>query len=407
MKIGILTADSNGCFPVPASKGGAVSTLIESLVQENSEKRLVELTIFSYYDEKAYKESKKYSNVNFIWVKVPKYIKVLDSLFYKIVKQRNAVKAISYKSIFSLLYYIKFVSKYLKKNQFDKLVLENNIPIAWIIQLSHYSGEYYYHLHNVPRINAKCKRVFDKCTGYLCVSKYVTRQIESKNNPIGPVDSEKVKVVYNAIDTGLFRPYSVAHKNKIRQKIREQYHIDNNDKIILFTGRISKEKGLDVLLDALKEITIDNYKLLIVGGVMHGSNNKDKYFDLINKKVKPILSSVIFTGYVDHNRLPDFYNVADVTVLPSIWEEPAGLTMIEALSCGSPLITTNSGGIGEYVDHKAVVIERDANIRVNLAEQILNVIENKYNYNEKDQVNYIKQNFSEKNYLEKFIDSIY
>ena len=140
---------------------------------------------------------------------------------------------------------------------------------------------------------------------------------------------------------------------------------------------------------------------------MHGSNNKDKYFDLINKKVKPILSSVIFTGYVDHNRLPDFYNVADVTVLPSIWEEPAGLTMIEALSCGSPLITTNSGGIGEYVDHKAVVIERDANIRVNLAEQILNVIENKYNYNEKDQVNYIKQNFSEKNYLEKFIDSIY
>ena len=69
MKIGILTADSNGCFPVPASKGGAVSTLIESLIRENSEKGLAELTIFSYYDEKAYKKSRKYSNVNFIWVK--------------------------------------------------------------------------------------------------------------------------------------------------------------------------------------------------------------------------------------------------------------------------------------------------------------------------------------------------
>lgn len=407
MKIGILTADSNGCFPVPASKGGAVSTLIESLVQENSEKGLVELTIFSYYDETAYKESKKYSNVNFIWVKVPKYIKKLDNLFYKIIKQRSTVKAISYKSIFSLLYYIKYVSKYLKKNQFDKLILENNIPIAWIIQLSHYSGQYYYHLHNVPRINAKCKKVFDNCTGYLCVSKYVAHQIESKDNPIGPIGLEKTKIVYNAIDTDLFKPYSLDYKKMIRHQIKNKYSISPNDKIILFTGRISKEKGLDVLLDALKKVKVDNYKLLIVGSIMHGANEKNGYVDLVKHKAHEISPHVLFTGYIAHDKLADYYNAADVTVLPSTWEEPAGLTMVEALSCGSSLITTNSGGIGEYVDHKAIMIERDANIRVNLAKQISNVIENKYNYNEKDQVNYIKQKFSEKNYLERFIDSIY
>ena len=407
MKIGILTADSNGCFPVPASKGGAVSTLIESLVQENSGKGLAELTIFSYYDETAYQESKKYSNVNFIWVKVPKYIKRLDNLFYKIVKQRNAVKAISYKSIFSLLYYIKYVSKYLKKNQFDKLILENNIPIAWIIRVSHYSGQYYYHLHNVPRINAKCKKIFDNCAGYLCVSKYVAHQIESKDNPIGPVNLEKTKVVYNAIDTDLFKPYSLDHKKMIRQQIKKKYSISSNDKIILFTGRISKEKGLDILLDALKKVKVDNYKLLIVGSIMHGANEKNDYVDLVKHKAHEISPHVLFTGYIAHDKLADYYNAADVTVLPSTWKEPAGLTMVEALSCGSPLITTNSGGIGEYVDHKAIMIERDANIRVNLAKQVSNVIENKYNYNEKDQVNYIKQKFSGKNYLERFIDSIY
>lgn len=405
MKIGILTADSNGCFPVPASKGGAVSTLIESLIRENSEKGLAELTIFSYYDEKAYKKSRKYSNVNFIWVKVPKYIKKLDSLFYKIIKKKSAVKAISYKSIFSLIYYIKYVSKYLKKNRFDKLILENNIPIAWIIQLSHYNGQYYYHLHNVPRINPKCKKVFDKCTGYLCVSKYVAHEIESTNNPIGPVAMKKVKVVYNAIDTGLFRQYSLAHKSKIRQEIKKQYHINQDDKIVLFTGRISKEKGLDVLLDALKEIRSNKYKLLIVGSVMHGSNNKDEYFTLINKKVKSILPNVVFTGYIDHSRLPDFYNVADVTVLPSMWEEPAGLTMIEALACGSPVITTRTGGIPEYVEGSAIVLNRDSRLITNLANQIDNVLNNLRVYRDKG-VFQINNRFSEKNYLERFLKSI-
>ena len=406
MKIGILTADSNGCFPVPASKGGAVSTLIESLVQENSEKGLVELTIFSYYDETAYKESKKYSNVNFIWVKVPKYIKRLDNLFYKIVKQRSAVKAISYKSIFSLLYYIKYVSKYLKKNQFDKLILENNIPIAWIIQLSHYSGQYYYHLHNVPRINAKCKKVFDNCAGYLCVSKYVAHQIESKDNPIGPIGLEKTKVVYNAIDTDLFKPYSLDHKKTIRHQINNKYSISPNDKIILFTGRISKEKGLDVLLDALKKVKVDNYKLLIVGSIMHGANEKSDYVDLVKHKAHEISPHVLFTGYIAHDKLADYYNAADVAVLPSTWEEPAGLTMVEALSCGTKVITTNSGGIPEYVQHYAVVLNKAENLKDKLSHAIDASLINDTLVDRYETYSYIKTNFSTQKYLERVVKQL-
>ena len=101
MKIGILTADSNGCFPVPATKGGAVSTLVESLIKENSKKKLCNFTIFSYYDEDAYKKSKNYNNVNFVWVKVPKYIKRLDNIFFNSMNKIGIAKAISYKSIFT------------------------------------------------------------------------------------------------------------------------------------------------------------------------------------------------------------------------------------------------------------------------------------------------------------------
>lgn len=404
MKIGIITADSNGCFPVPASKGGAVSTLIESLVQENSKKGLVKLTIFSYYDEVAYKNSEKYSNVKFVWIKVPKYIKVLDELFYKISK--NTTKSISYKSIFSLLYYIKNVTKFLKKNQFDKLILENNIPIAWIIKLSHYSGQYYYHLHNVPRINAKCKKVFDKCTGYLCVSKYVASQIESKNNAIGPIDFRKIKITYNAIDTDLFKPYSEDHKKMICQKIKDKYSISSNDKIILFTGRLSKEKGLDALLDALKKINVKNYKLLIVGSIMHGANEKNEYVNLVKHKAQKIFPHVLFTGYVAHNKLADYYNAADIAVLPSIWEEPAGLTMIEALSCGTKVITTNSGGIPEYVKSHADIINRGKNLKNELCYAIEKSLNSDDSVDKYTVYSYIKNNFSTHTYLERLVKQL-
>lgn len=402
MNIGILTADSNGGFPIPATKGGAVPTLIESLIAENSKQDIAKLTVFSYYDEQAYESSKKYYNVRFIWIKIPKYIRKLDKTFYKIIKRNPNIKAISYKSVFSLLYYIRHVSKYLKEYHFDKLVLENNIPISWIIKLSHYSGPFYYHLHNVPRMNAKCEDVLKKCTGYLCVSKYVAKKIESPDNAIGPIKSEKVRIFYNAIDTDIFRPYTSQVKEKIKRNIEKRYGINHKDKIILFTGRISREKGLDLLLDALAKTNYSNYKLLIVGSVMHGSNDNDEYVNLVRHKAEKISSHVIFTGYIAHDELPEYYNAADLVVLPSMWEEPAGLTMIEAISCGANVITTNSGGIPEYVSKYAVILDKEKNIVLEMAKAIVNNLNN-IPVDRQQMHTYIKSNFSTHDYMERFV----
>ena len=113
MKICFLVADSNGAFPVPAAKGGAVSTLVEQLIEENSKNKFADLTVISFYNNKAKQIAKKYKNVEFIWIKVPNKYKFLDKTLYKMVKKffKNK-KAISYKSIFSLLFYIKKSSKY-------------------------------------------------------------------------------------------------------------------------------------------------------------------------------------------------------------------------------------------------------------------------------------------------------
>lgn len=405
MKIGILTADSNGCFPIPAVKGGAVSTLIESLIRENSKKGLCKFTVFSYYDKKAFELSKKYSNVKFVWVKIPKYIKRLDIAFFNIVSKVKSTKAISYKSIFSLLYYIKYVAHYLKKNKFDRLVIENNVPLIWTIRLSRYKGNYYYHFHNVPRISAGSKSNFKNCSGFLCVSKYVASEIESNRSPIGPINRKKVKVLYNAIDLNLFKAYDLNDIKIAKDRIRKKYNIKSNQKILLFTGRLSREKGLDILLDAISKLKKDRYKLFIVGSIMHGSNQTNEYLKLIKKKINSISNNVIFTGYIKHSALPDYYNAADVVVLPSMWEEPAGLTMIEALACGASVITTQSGGIPEYVANDAILIKRDAMLVNNLVLNIDKVLAKPDVYRGKG-IQRIKNNFSEDNYLKRFIEDV-
>ena len=68
-KVGIFMADSNGGYPVPAVKGGAVQGLVEHLVRENSKKQLFEMHIISIYDEEAEKISRQYPGIHFHFVK--------------------------------------------------------------------------------------------------------------------------------------------------------------------------------------------------------------------------------------------------------------------------------------------------------------------------------------------------
>lgn len=161
MRILILMADSNGGFPVPAVRGGATETFVEHLVSQNQKKHLVELEIVSFYDKAAVKAAEKYTNSVFRWIKVPAIIRGMDKFLYFLVKTFfKKKKAVSYKTIFSLLYYIFRASRIIRKETFDKVVIENNIPLAWAIKLSKYKGQYYYHFHNIPRISAKTKKPY-------------------------------------------------------------------------------------------------------------------------------------------------------------------------------------------------------------------------------------------------------
>lgn len=406
MKVGIIISDSNGCYPVPASRGGAVSTLVEHLVRTNNSHPLFVMEIISYYDKRAVQLAGQYPNIAFRWVKVPRIVKILDNIFFEITrvifKKR---KTVSFKSIFSLMYFI-FISSYIiKKDNYDKLVIENNVLSAWIIKLSHYHGEYYYHFHNVPRVGAKCQKIFQNCKAILCVSNFVAAQITSNSSVIGKIDSKRVKILYNCIDTELFR---VIENNKEVLKYRDKYGIKDDDKVIVFVGRLSEEKGIDKLLNAIELIDDEKVKALIVGSYMYNLNLVDKYQIKLRDYAKKLGNRIIFTGYIEQKEMPYVYALAKLAVLPSMWEEPAGLTMIEAIACGIPVITTNSGGIPEYVGKFGVILNRDEYLIQNLKDNIYNLlaIDKLKDSKTLEGMHYIKDNLNAKNYLQNFFTFI-
>lgn len=402
--VAVFVADSNGGFPVPASRGGAVSTLVELLVDGNNKKQLVDMTVVSYYDEKASELSKKYPNIHFIWVKIPRLIKLLDKLIFILVSKYTNLKASSFKSLIALAYYTFKSSNLIKKQHFDVVVLEHNIPQVWMIKWSGYNGKYFHHLHNLPRTNAKCMDALNKCTKFLCISQYMVNDIMSEDSPIGPVSVERTKILFNCIDTSLFRPID---REKLKVN-KTDYGIGADSSVLLFAGRITWEKGIDKVLEAFDYIKHNNIELLVIGDIAMALQEKSPYADKLIKLGEKYQGRIHFTGYVEHDKLPELYNLADIAVLPSMWEEPAGLTMVEAMACGTPVITTKSGGIPEYVADAGIVLERDENLSREIASSIDLLLEDRDLYQTicNKGIERVRKNFDSFDYIDKFCEAI-
>lgn len=138
--------------------------------------------------------------------------------------------------------------------------------------------------------------------------------------------------------------------------------------IFTFTGRLNPEKGVKELLEAYRIAHPKKSKLVIAGSYFFGSGMKSNYEKKLEEIAAEIGDDIIFTGNIDYSNMPLLYMISDVIVLPSIWNDPAPLTVIESLTCGKPLITTYSGGIPEYANSNNSLIYRiDENLIQNLA----------------------------------------
>lgn len=361
MKIAVITS---GFLPVPPSKGGAVENLLYNLIKENEVNEKFEFEIFSIYNEEASKIAKEYKKTKFQFIKTNKVVEFCDLLIFyfakNILKKENSQ---SYRFIFQRLFYLKKVSKALKLYNYDKILLENHptqyLALKWKKNYKKYDGRYYYHCHNEFPGTYGCNAIIQKTKKILCVSEFISKKIQENLN----IEKDRIYVLKNGVDTKKFE--HILDDQEIVD-LKRKLKIESNDKVLLFTGRLIPQKGVKELLLSIQNLS-QKYKLLILGAALNDLKVETKY----EKDIKELINhnkNVIFTGFISYEEIWKFYKIADIAVLPSIWDDPAPLTIIEATIAGLPIITTDSGGIPEYVNTKcAIILNRNKDLINQLA----------------------------------------
>lgn len=186
-------------------------------------------------------------------------------------------------------------------------------------------------------------QVLHNSDGILTVSEYSKKDILK----FFPIDESKIYVTHLAANNK-FKPMD---KEKCKNKIKETYNI--YDDFILYMGGFSDRKNVDSLIKAFAKVykNIDKkYKLVILGSYRDSSQKLLKLVESLNMK-----NNIIFAGFIPENDVPLFYNCCSVFVYPSYYEG-FGLPPLEAMSCGAPVITSNTTSIPEVVGNAGILI---------------------------------------------------
>ena len=391
---------TSGVLPVPATKGGAVENLTQIILEQNEKYQKEKFEVISIYDDKAKLLSKSYKFANFIFYKPNKLITSLDKCIYFFVKNiLKKEKTMTFRNLLQRFCYIHFVSSMMRDVNYKSIVVENFsssfISLKLYDNYIKYEGRYFYHLHNEVGNTFSCKEIIQKTQNILCVSEFIKISIAKTLNL--PIESKNLSVLKNCIDLVKFNGHiTIKEKDELYLK----YNIPKNKKIIIFAGRLTREKGIDILLRAVAKIKNNDFVLLVVGSYFFDTKITNEFEKELSKLKTKLGEKVIFTGFVDYSALPKLYALADFAVLPSVWEEPAGLTVLEAVASELPLITTDSGGITEYCNSKnAIILPRNKNLQRNLTLSIRKMLNN---FNKIDNKEFVKS-FSLSNYYKQFI----
>lgn len=153
---------------------------------------------------------------------------------------------------------------------------------------------------------------------------------------------KSIHIIPTGIDIDLFNIEKL-NKNKI-DKLKQKYNISNNDFVILFTGRLAKEKNIEFILENQSSLLkqYSNLKLLIVG-----DGPERLTYEKIVKKYK-IDDNTIFVGKVPINDMPYYYAMGNVFVTASK-SETQGLTVIEALAASLPVVAINDESFSNVI----------------------------------------------------------
>ena len=328
--------------------------------------------------------------------------KVVYDLSHKMVKEGNEVTVVAYKDGDNVKYYEN--DKGVEVYRVDNYMIRPNNFIDWIMQLNFnmitkaneiinkngkfdvihahdwlvaYSAKSIKESYNIPLISTihatesgRNSGIHDETQRYINDSEWMltyessevivnSNYMKNEVQRLFGLPYDKINVIPNGVNLQLFSNVNVDYD------FRRQYAMDN-EKIILYVGRLVYEKGIQNLIAAMPKI-LDRYhdsKLIICGrgGMIDELREQVKYLGIDNK--------VYFAGYCDSKKMQKMYKCADVAVFPSTYE-PFGIVAIESMLSGTPTIVSDVGGLNEIVEHGVTGMKSYAGNANSIADSVL------------------------------------
>ena len=192
----------------------------------------------------------------------------------------------------------------------------------------------------------------------ICCSRFMREELEQ----VFSLPSDKVEVIVNGI-----RPAAFQVREKDRA-FRERYAAPD-EKLIFFIGRLVREKGVQVLLEALPDIRkqVPGVRLVVAG-----KGPCEQEFHHLAACLG-LEGTVHFVGYIDEESRNQLYALSDLAVFPSLYE-PFGLVALEAMATGAPVVVGNCGGFMETVEHGVNGLRAECGDAEDLSRQICRIL---------------------------------
>lgn len=165
----------------------------------------------------------------------------------------------------------------------------------------------------------------------------------------------EARIIPHCVDTSRFYPMG----EHIKTEIRNKHEIDDTQKLVVSIQRLDKRKKTGVLVSAAKYVLskMPNVRFIIGGTGPEQASLEQQVQEMgLSKNVEMI-------GYIPDSVLPKYYSAADLFALHTLYEG-FGIVVIEAMACGTPVVTTDTGGLREIVESNAagIVVRPDSSI---------------------------------------------
>lgn len=327
-------------LPVPPTQGGAVEHWVHE-VSKRLNQELFEITIVSRPSSNLLKQAiPSIEYVGIPWTS-------LERFFYKMkvgLSWRNPLRYLAkIQNVFSYGWRMAKLVKYA-----DLIIVHNEPNLLFFINKGTHQ-KIYLHMHNehlsLQLLRKFYRKTLNKVEAIFCVSDYI-RQVAVQ---YFPEHRNKFSVIFNATDANTFKSYGKKAHSELRQVIK----IIPDNVYLLYVGRLTAQKGVHVLISAFLKAQQrqPNLRLVIAGSSFFEGAIKTHYEQSLVRLAQPVSEFILFTGFLSHEKLKYLYSAVDIVVVPSIWQDPCPLVVLEAMASAKAVIATRVGGVPEVLTH--------------------------------------------------------